>query len=1606
MSVSMNTLRGIAAKAILVLGLVLGVMVAPTVAPPLAYADASNALSIKAGAAVKTTNNTDGTSTYTFPYLSVQAPNDKIIRGITVQFTSAIESGEDVLLEGATVNIGGQAHTFAILNANKRGNKSANETGQGATAEVWEQYLREHLQLKVRSNSTSLKTLRMIVSTEKVERTLDYNAQNGHYYEYVATKVNWPTARDRAAASTYMGMQGYLVTVTSQAEHDLIYSLVNADTWIGATCHPTFLQAAGIDSTGAYSSTYAKYYWATGPEKGMNFWRGGWGITNANTSANQVDGAFSNWHTREPNNSSGEQCAHLLASAGGRWNDYSYATNCNYVIEYGGLEEDESGSGSGGSGGSGTQEDDTYVKVDISIDTQGKTMHVEAADIVVGAQPNVTATVNGGTVPSVLGDASAALGNGAALLSFRYQRFDEARNAWVDVDAADVSRHAGRYRVQAAAKYNELAADGSWVTDEHGNRFEGDYRLEAGYEDGVEFTVAPKPLDVSVPAGPDASVPPEGTGELAARTYTKTYDGTTAFAASGVSLDDLVVDGAEVHLSFQHASFASADAGVQKLTFSGVALSGADASDYELTSIAPDGSITVYGAILPRNLDIKASFSSDQNWPPDSTWIAGVDMVDPATGDADPHGYFSDVQAFVYDFTGESGDIALGENCPDPMAWPTNMLCPGDTVAEVLGEERFTCQTQDGLTLDRANPQVGVYQLLARFSKVNPVGAGGATLRPDGRYALGNYAVSMIPATLEVTERPEARVVEKTLVLAQTSGQVLDARQIVERVIASGVEGIESLPADDHLDVLIKKGASVVDAIDCGALGHYSATIFVRGDDGFDTLIVVEISVEGSGSSGGVSGSGPDILAPGCFTIATRMAGDVGASTCTSSAVVLGGSNAEVGWTVGADRYVSSVAVDGIERSIADTSVSFANVSADHEVVVTFARIGSIGGSTTYGYYTLTTNRYGEATKVEVSPSAVVRAGQSASATWAPAEGYEVTEVLVDGARLDAQQVQSGSITFDAMDANHVVDVRCAPVGGQCTLAGAEYAVSTRIAGGSGTITGGATVAAGSSYTVAWDVPARAPSGAAYAVSRVEVNGVAVSAAQSGSTALANIRSNQEVVVYVEPVLNHVNIMSIGQGSTSPSKTLYRGQDYSGIIASPADVSRVYRVEIDGAVVYEAEAAHDEQDEIAETLLEEAASELSDQLDDLASDEVNADEGDAASAGVAAGADDEGAAADNEISAGGESSAGTDDAAASNQNDDAARDTVTDAEEADASASENTDAHEAAEALMALQYAHEVPATRSLGSSSGVSSGAESITHSLDQQSGNFLCTISNIAGDHTIKVFFVEQGSTPTPDELRAEQDRYSEVVPVIGGSSGTVAGGGFVEPGTPGPTISWELPNPPKHEVTEVVVNGQRFEISDPDSTSFDIPFGVAPGTRYDVEIVTRPRVPGDDVPAVEASLGSAPVFYQVRTSVVGGPATITPSTSDVAGDACQVAWSVTDNDGSYKVTRVVVDGRSAADKVFDRGEISFADVSADHEVQVVLDSTQSVNAEGGASGAGEVPGEQTPVSQAERSLTGLPQTGDPIATLLFGFVLAGLFGYAAVHLARCRMRNVSRR
>lgn len=184
-------------------------------------------------------------------------------------------------------------------------------------------------------------------STSSSDRTVSFrianliSSENGHFYEYVpANTSNWAEARDAASARTYLGLRGYLATITSNTENDLIAKLISGDAWLGGADDVTEVIAAGISN--GNTAVEGNFYWLTGPEKGQLISSG-----NYDQSAQTPKiptGGYAHWYKSEPNNLHGAE--HYFEMYGpssgalGDWNDFPFNSARGMVVEYGGIPAD------------------------------------------------------------------------------------------------------------------------------------------------------------------------------------------------------------------------------------------------------------------------------------------------------------------------------------------------------------------------------------------------------------------------------------------------------------------------------------------------------------------------------------------------------------------------------------------------------------------------------------------------------------------------------------------------------------------------------------------------------------------------------------------------------------------------------------------------------------------------------------------------------------------------------------------------------------------------------------------------------------------------------------------------------------------------------------------------------------------------------------------------------------------------------------------------------------------------------------------------------------------------------------------------------------------
>lgn len=784
---------------------------------------AGPALVIKAGPATPVKDSPD---TYSFPKLEVVATDpDRSIMSITVQFTSPITVNDEIYFT--------DSGDFTVFNASKHGNKSVNHA-TGATAEQWRDYLRDNLRIKL-ANSTDTKSLRMIASFEKVDRTLDYNSLNGHYYEAIMGSIGWREAFAAASTHEYMGMQGYLVTITSKEENDFVYSLVGTDCWMGATCDNNYTKEySGGASTLNPGSHSVTYYWVSGPEKGQLL------CTSDTRAHTHVPGKdennedfFLNWNPIQPDCGGGTESYMQFwtgdPSLPGSWNDLDNTNagyRVNYVVEYGGLEDDPDGDDSS----SGDADVDVFVKVDIDVDPTGKTITTEAYDVAVGEPLRVQENVNGdeNVMTTVNGTAEPA-----TVTRTYYVKDPDADGGWRPLrddekNAAGEPIHAGTYKVESSAVHS-VGADGA----------------EEPYKTGSDtFTIRPKALDITVPEiDTDGTDGPDGSGTAIPRTYTKVYDGTDVFAVEGVDLSNLVLDGADVRLACDDARYGTVAAGETTVTLEGARLTGAQAGDYTLAGVR-DGALTVPARIVPRELVITAA--STVRW-----GLAGKPLRDEA---------------------GAAVAFSSDEDVYGGGAWASNMLAPRDghrnadgSLDSILGAITLTCEAE-GLALNGESPEAAVYTVAVHCANVNPVAAKAraATAMPfaaraardggsfdpltvkdlgGGRYDIGNYLLTLRPASVIVTADPKhedftgiGEVIEGTIDKKPVPGKDPLDKDAVEQLVDS-VAG-DRAPSGSEPSIVITKDGEEVDAIDPTEPGEYVIIATYPDPDGGEDKVV------------------------------------------------------------------------------------------------------------------------------------------------------------------------------------------------------------------------------------------------------------------------------------------------------------------------------------------------------------------------------------------------------------------------------------------------------------------------------------------------------------------------------------------------------------------------------------------------------------------------------------------------------------------------------------------------------------------------------------------------------------------------------------------------
>lgn len=292
------------------------------------YASPSTAGQMNISGNSSVNNTTANTATIVSPELTVTS--NGLIDGFTVSISEGYTAGDALGYSGSLpsgISTTGFNSTTGVLVF----------TGSMLAAD-WQEFLR-----RVTFQSTSSVCF---PERRKVSFTAGgkyYNPLTHHFYEYVSAATQWNNAKAGAASRSFFGRQGYLATITSQAENNFIWKIMSSDAWVGGTDNYLLInEAAGSTVYADQNAAEGKFYWVTGPEKGQQY-----SYNNAYQGAvTAFNGRYHNWAGGEPNDygsnavSGQEDYTQLYSSGTGQWNDLPNSSGLGYIIEYGDMPGD------------------------------------------------------------------------------------------------------------------------------------------------------------------------------------------------------------------------------------------------------------------------------------------------------------------------------------------------------------------------------------------------------------------------------------------------------------------------------------------------------------------------------------------------------------------------------------------------------------------------------------------------------------------------------------------------------------------------------------------------------------------------------------------------------------------------------------------------------------------------------------------------------------------------------------------------------------------------------------------------------------------------------------------------------------------------------------------------------------------------------------------------------------------------------------------------------------------------------------------------------------------------------------------------------------------
>ncbi len=604
------------------------------------------------------------------------------------------------------------------------------------------------------------------------------------------------------------------------------------------------------------------------------------------------------------------------------------------------------------------------------------------------------------------------------------------------------------------------------------------------------------------------------------------------------------------------------------------------------------------------------------------------------------------------------------------------------------------------------------------------------------------------------------------------------------------------------------------------------------------------------------------------------------------------GGEVQLDWKIGKNYKLDKVELDGtVLTDLTSTSLVLKGVQADHELIVYVSKkdgipeLPTIGGMQTEGQCTVTVNKYGGTTSWVSASSTQCKKGESYELQWYVGTEDELHEIHVDGKTISTAG-KTGSGTKEdpyklnvRVSGNVVIDVYFKDKGAEKPPAFREkpdeyIKVTTQIVGGPGTITGGAILKKDSDYQVEWsagngETNPDSDNYSYYEVVGVEVNGKEVSKDTAGQE-FKNLSEDAKIVVKVAPVLHDIGLYKYGGGTISFSRTVFHKQNYKGINAVPDAGYSITKIVVDGVTILDTQLKKEEPE--AQNL--QPVESQTDESKETAENEENDD----VQVMSLAETEDGGVQAD---------------------------------EPAPQEEPEQTEPVEKYEVKVDSKAISDVNAKTDLNLSE-----SQVTRNSFDM-------SVEGAISDHVIQVYFTkdpengEEGDvTPAPKD----NEVYLISAKTVGyaGDTRFFKGTGIFEKGT-NSILTWT--NPSGYTLTDVEVNNTAAPL---DTTMrFD-------NINSDQDVLVTFKKGDTNKPPMQGDYKTGE-FY-ITTKLVGGPGTITPSTTAMENDTKKIEWSVTQlEDQEYVVKSVTVNGEQRKDLV-NLSELTLL-VDQDYEIIVTI-------------------------------------------------------------------------